>query len=349
MMADFTFIRYANCWEDADRMLLNLHPVKGNRVLSIASAGDNTLAFLSRSPSEVLGFDINPTQLFLSELKQKAIQFLDRSDVLSLLGFTACSDRLSLLKALKGRMSEDAYGYFQERPQLIEAGIIHSGKFENYFRIFREKLLPLIHSKRKVDELFREKSQNDHSLFFHEQWDTWRWKMMFRFFFSKWVMGRLGRDPSFFKEVEDNVGKNIYQRASSHLSSIHVFHNHFLDYQLRGMFSVNLPFYLREENYEGIVNNIEKVRWIRASLTDLGSEGKFDCFNLSNIFEYMDQNLFSRQISFLKEVANDQAIIGYWNLLVPRSINGDMDFSRSEVLGDDLCFFYMNYNLYRYL
>ena len=32
--------------------------------------------------------------------------------------------------------------------------------------------------------------------FYDEQWDTWRWRLLFRVFFSRFVMGRLGRDPS---------------------------------------------------------------------------------------------------------------------------------------------------------
>src|SRR5437763_16682991 len=48
--ADFSGIRYAQCWEDADILLAALEPGPGKRCLSIASAGDNTLALLSRNP-----------------------------------------------------------------------------------------------------------------------------------------------------------------------------------------------------------------------------------------------------------------------------------------------------------
>ncbi|MFL5754490.1 MAG: DUF3419 family protein, partial [Bacteroidia bacterium] len=39
---NFEFIRYANCWEDADVLLEGLAPKNGGRILSIASAGDNS-------------------------------------------------------------------------------------------------------------------------------------------------------------------------------------------------------------------------------------------------------------------------------------------------------------------
>ena len=47
--ADFTGIRYAQCWEDADVLLAGLDVKPGDTCLSIASAGDNALALLARS------------------------------------------------------------------------------------------------------------------------------------------------------------------------------------------------------------------------------------------------------------------------------------------------------------
>ena len=42
--ADFSTIRYAQVWEDADILLAALAPREGDVHLSIASAGDNVLA-----------------------------------------------------------------------------------------------------------------------------------------------------------------------------------------------------------------------------------------------------------------------------------------------------------------
>jgi S-adenosylmethionine:diacylglycerol 3-amino-3-carboxypropyl transferase len=43
-------IRYAQCWEDADVLLEALDIQPGQSCLSIASAGDNTLAMLAKNP-----------------------------------------------------------------------------------------------------------------------------------------------------------------------------------------------------------------------------------------------------------------------------------------------------------
>jgi S-adenosylmethionine-diacylglycerol 3-amino-3-carboxypropyl transferase len=44
---DFPHIRYGQCWEDADILLTALDIQPGDVCLSIASAGDNTLALLT--------------------------------------------------------------------------------------------------------------------------------------------------------------------------------------------------------------------------------------------------------------------------------------------------------------
>ena len=44
---DFSILRYAQCWEDADVLLAALEPRPEHSVLSIASAGDNTLSLLA--------------------------------------------------------------------------------------------------------------------------------------------------------------------------------------------------------------------------------------------------------------------------------------------------------------
>ena len=40
----FDYIRYANCWEDADVLLEALQPNSTSEIISIGSAGDNCFA-----------------------------------------------------------------------------------------------------------------------------------------------------------------------------------------------------------------------------------------------------------------------------------------------------------------
>ena len=67
----FHFIRYANCWEDADVLCEALQPRKGMRILSIASAGDNSLALLAEG-AEVVAADLSIAQLACLELRRRS-------------------------------------------------------------------------------------------------------------------------------------------------------------------------------------------------------------------------------------------------------------------------------------
>lgn len=79
--------------------------------------------------------------------------------------------------------------------------------------------------KKTVLQLFEPKGAADQELFYANKWNTWRWKLLFRIFFSRTVMGRYGRDQKFFTEVGGNVAKTIYERAQNHLKSTQVFKN----------------------------------------------------------------------------------------------------------------------------
>src|SRR5205823_14457088 len=70
--ADFTQIRYAQCWEDADVLLEALDIQPGDSCLSIASAGDNVLAMASRGQRRVVALDLSAAQLACLVLRMAA-------------------------------------------------------------------------------------------------------------------------------------------------------------------------------------------------------------------------------------------------------------------------------------
>src|SRR6185295_17968737 len=106
-------------------------------------------------------------------------------------------------------LSADARNFWDARPAEVEGGIGAAGKFERYFKTFRKHVLPLVHSRRETEALLRAKSVHERERFYAERWNTWRWQLMFRIFFSRFVMGRMGRDPSFFRYVEGRVAGRI--------------------------------------------------------------------------------------------------------------------------------------------
>ncbi len=102
--ADFSQIRYAQCWEDADILLAGLAIRPGDTCLGIASAGDNCLAMLSADPARVIAVDLNPAQLACVELRVAAYRCLRHDELLRLVGSRPEDDRGALYRACRAQL-----------------------------------------------------------------------------------------------------------------------------------------------------------------------------------------------------------------------------------------------------
>lgn len=318
--ADFSHIRYAQCWEDADVLVEALAPGPGKRCLSISSAGDNTLALLARSPDYVLAIDLSPAQLACLDLRMAGYRVLQHGELLALIGSRRSEDRLRLYRKCRECLSRTAVNFWDERTRMIAAGIGSAGKFERYFALFREFLLPLVHSKRSVGELLRPKSREERIEFYRDVWNNSRWRLLFRAFFSRRMMGALGRDPAFFRYVQGSVAERILARTYHALTELEPARNPYLRWILTGRHDDVLPFALREESFEAIRRNLDRLELRLGAIEDLTvNQGGFDCFNLSDIFEYMSEENYQRELERILAIARRGARIAYWNMLVPRS------------------------------
>lgn len=329
--ADFSYIRYSQCWEDTEVVLNALEIKPGDRCLSIASAGDNSLSLLAKAPEQVVALDLNPAQLALSALKIAGIKNLRREDLMTLLGFLPArpEKRLALYEVLEPELPPSAHEFFRNNITLVEDGLAGAGKFERYFATFRKKILPIIHSKETVEELLKPKSKEERDLFYKNRWNTFAWKLMLKVFFSNQVMGLLGRDREFFKYVSRSLPEFLERSIHQALVLNDPAGNPYLHWILLGEYREVLPFWLQEKNYGKIKENINKIELVNTSLEDYlkeNPESKFDCFNLSDIFEYMSEAGYRNLYAALTEAANGGARLAYWNMLVPRSnklIDGD--------------------------
>ncbi|HJQ37534.1 MAG TPA: DUF3419 family protein [Thermoanaerobaculia bacterium] len=326
--ARFDLIRYANSWEDADVLCDALLPAPGKRMLAIASAGDNAFALLAGG-AEVVAADLSAAQLALVELKRAAIRQLDNDTVLGFLGVSEMRNRWSVYQSLKTTAAFDR--------ETIERGIIHAGRFENYFRIFRKYVLPLVHSRRDVEKLLAEKTREQREDFYRSEWNTWRWRAMFKVFFSRFVMGRTGRDPEFFRYVESSVADRIFKRAEYAATVLAPHANPYLTFIFTGNYRGVLPRYLRE--LDAVRANLDKLTLVQGSIEDAAT-GMFDGFYLSDIFEYIDPETTRAIFERLLAHANRHARFAYWNLLVPRSGTGVTRLDSDALFAKDNAFFY---------
>ena len=258
------------------------------------------------------------------QIKKYAMKFLDYKTFLELLGFKSCDTRLDIYNSIKENLSGQSRNYFEHNFHIIENGIIHQGKFEHYFQIFANKIMPLIHNKKNIHALFLPKSVQEQELFYDKIWNNWKFKALFKLFFNKYVMGRLGRDKEFFKYVDVSmVSQKIKKLTDRALRDVPTWDNPYLSYILLNNFDYALPHYAKEENFNLISKNIDALEIKTGTINEISKNSgiKFDCFNLSDIFEYMDKNLFKNVSNQLLEASNKGAKFCYWNMLADRRIS----------------------------
>jgi len=133
-------------------------------------------------------------------------------------------------------------------------------------------------------------------------------------------MGALGRDPEFFRYVEGSVADRILARARYAMTELAPAENPYLQWIMLGTHGAALPFALREENFEAIRRNLDALEWRCCALEEaLDGPEKFDCFNLSDIFEYMAPQAYEQLLRLIVAASRPAARLAYWNMLAPRS------------------------------
>ncbi|HUI91615.1 MAG TPA: DUF3419 family protein [Chitinivibrionales bacterium] len=358
--ASFDLVRYANCWEDADVLLDALAPGPADACLSIASAGDNSFSLLSRGPRLVVAVDISKAQVACVEIKKWCFVHFSHPVMLEFLGFTGTSSspgmRLDRFELLAPLLSGESRAFWEKNLASLRSGLIHCGKFERYFRLFRTVILPLVHSQKTLNDLLRPKTREERVAFYERHWNNRRWNLLFNVFFSKFVMGRLGRDPEFFRYVKGSIAGLVMNRTRHAVTELSTHDNPYLRYIALGNFGNALPHYARAENFEAIRRNIDHLKILRGTAQEACaaySDG-FDAFNLSDIFEYMDSSLFESTAADLLSRARPGARLAYWNMLVSRSLAERFpgrvcaDGARAqELLMRDRAFFYQRFHLDR--
>jgi len=320
--ADFTSVlRYAQCWEDADTLLGGLDVQEGDVCLSIASAGDNSLSLLTRRPARVIAVDLNPAQLAALELRVAAYRTLEHAELLELIGSRPSARRVALYERCRRLLSPPARGFWDARRGEVERGVGSAGKFERYFAMFRRYVLPLVHRRRTVEAMLEPRTPDERRRFYDERWDTPAWRRLFRLFFSQTVLGRLGRDPSFFRYVEGSVADHLLGRVRHALGVLDPSANPYVGWILTGEHRRALPHALRPEHFDAIRANLDRLEWhlepIEA-LVERGVIARLDRANLSNIFEYVSAENAAALMGRLADVSRPGARLAYWNMMVPR-------------------------------
>ena len=350
--AAFDLIRYGQVWEDADILVEALRPAPGDTVVSIASAGDNALALLAEGPAEVVAVDLNPAQLACLQLRCAAYRDLRHGELLELMGSRPSSRRSELLDRLARTLGVEEQAFWAARRDgVIAHGLGGTGKFERYFRVLRQRLLPFTHDAATVRALLEPRASEERAGFYDRRWNNWRWRLLVKVFFSRPVMGRLGRDPAFFDQVRGSVADHVAGKTRQALVEQDPSQNPYLHWILTGRHGAALPRALREESLEAIRANLGRLTVAHSTVEALAERRvRADAFNLSDIFEYMSPPAHVEAYAAVLDLARPGARIAYWNMMAPRrappslahrvSARADLD---ARLKPRDKAFFYSDF------
>lgn len=320
--AAFDYIRYAQLWEDADVLVAGLATKPGATLVSICSAGDNALAMLTLDPAKVVVVDLSPAQIACLELRMAAYRHLTHDAFLSLMGARPAADRGALFDHVFENLSVPQQAFWLPlRHDVIAHGLGGVGKFERYFRLFQRRLLPFVHSRRTVEAMFERRDVDGRRAFLDTRWNTWRWRLLLNVFFSKFTMGRLGRDAAFFDQVQGSAAAHVARRIEHAGVSLQPADNPYLAWIMTGTNREALPLAWRAEHYATIRSRLDRFDIRPGSLERFVATGeRADGFNLSDIFEYMSPPVFADVYRSILEASAPGARLVYWNMMVPRRV-----------------------------
>ncbi|WP_119304452.1 DUF3419 family protein [Dongia deserti] len=320
--ARFDDIRYAQLWEDAEVLVAGLDSRPGATLVSICSAGDNALAMLTLDPAKVVVVDLSSAQIACLVLRMAAFRALNHVGFLELMGAVPSARRSQLLdQAARTLPPGDQAFWDARRPAIVAHGLGGIGKFERYFRILRRWLLPLVHDRRTIDGIFVSRPPDQRARFLAERWNNRRWRFLLKFFFSNAVMGRLGRDPAFFDHVDGSLSDHVQRRINHAAITLDPSLNPYLHWILKGTHGKALPMTWRAEHFATIRDRLDRIDIRPGSLERFVSTGETaDGFNLSDIFEYMDEATFAAVYGSILSAARPGCRLVYWNMMVPRRV-----------------------------
>jgi S-adenosylmethionine-diacylglycerol 3-amino-3-carboxypropyl transferase len=345
--ARFDHVRYAQVWEDADVLVRALKPRPGARLVSIASAGDNALALLTTDPAHVAVLDLSPAQLACVRLRIAAYRRLTHGELLALIGSRPSTNRGQLLDRLLADVPDDQSFWSDQRERLITYGLGGIGKFEHYFRLFATRVLPLVQPRARVRALLTPRPAVERAAFY-DRWNSWRWRLLVRLFFSRTVMGRLGRDPAFFDYAHGDLGAHLAARTRHALVTLDPADNPYLHWMLMGQHGTALPLALRPEAFPVIRDRLDRLSLHCQPLEAFALEtAPVDGWNLSDIFEYMDPAAHLASYRAILAATAPGGRLVYWNMIAERRVPAALDDQilahdavGAALLAEDKAFFY---------
>jgi S-adenosylmethionine-diacylglycerol 3-amino-3-carboxypropyl transferase len=334
-------LMYAQNWEDSQLERSALAIGAEDRVIAIAGGGETVMTLLAEGPRRLQAVDRNPAQVQLLLLKLAVALQLPGDRASAFLGGSETNDRLATFDALD--LPAETERFWRGRPEQIRKGVISQGRIERYFAVLRW-LLRLVHSRRRIDQLFEQPTLEAQQRFFRDTWDTPGWRRIF-LLTHKRVLDR-ALDPSFYRYVEGrNLPEEMRKRAEWALTQLPIANNYFLSWIFRGRYPAGAdkgPPFLQPATAAALKRNAGRLETHLADVRDFlraQPDSSCDKFYLSNVGEWLGEDDVTPFFEEVIRVARNGAVVCYRALMVDRPLPPGVarfleeDHARSAGLG----------------
>lgn len=318
-------------WEDPESDLKALRIRPGDTMMTITSGGCNTLAFLAHDPAVIYTVDINPTQAYQLELKMAAMRSLEHREFVQFLGLVPASDRLRTYSSLRSSLSPKAAKFWDAHPAILRRGFLLRGGYDRFVSLVGG-FVRLIHGRRIVDGLLAAKDLDEQRAFYDRHWDNARTRLVFRLFYNKRVLARMGLDADYFRfdDGSSSFAESFLRKFRRVVHDVPVQNNYFLYVYLKGRYRSldEVPDYLREDRYGTIRSRLDRIRILTADAKRWLAEqppASVDCFALSNICELMNLEDTAFTFEQVARTARPGARMSFRNLMIPRTVPAQLE------------------------
>ena len=324
-MSAGTTIIYGENFEDPklEWEALSLGP--GARIRAVAGGGCTVLSLLRSAPSALDAVDSNPDQLRLLALKRAAVVALEPDVALGFLGGAAMPGRMTHFQAVLAQLDAGDSEFWQERTETVAKGALESGRAERFVALLRRLVALFVHPVARIEALFAQADLDAQRKFFHERWDTWRWRALFALLRRRRLDAALVRGAYAHVRVS-SLGEALRARAEHRLTTLPSHDNYFLSRMLLGRYLPHpegRPPYLQPEGVRAVrshgsalaLRHTDLLAWLASCPAQ-----SYDALYLSNVPEWLPEERRVKLFREVERVARPRARVCWRALMQERGL-----------------------------
>jgi S-adenosylmethionine-diacylglycerol 3-amino-3-carboxypropyl transferase len=322
---------YNQIWEDPRVDLNALRLDATSRVLTISSGGCNALNYLLENPAKITAVDLNRHHIYLLNLKIAALKFLPSfEDFFAFFGFGKSEKTIqNYEKYIAPNLDEQTRRFWEtgsfisrlmhgRRINLFRKGGLYEHSRNGYFLRFFHRFSRLLGCK--PEEILKARTPEEQA-FFYEKYIAP--------FFDSFIIRTIGKMPltmfglgippqqydELKKELTDGESViEIYKKRTKRLAVEYPIYENYFAWQAfaRKYDTENrraVPEYLKQENYEKLKLNADRLETKIASVTD---EIKNQPANSFNRFIFLDA----------QDWMHAESIVDLWQAVAERGAKG---------------------------